>query len=42
MDVAVRPKTGMFAADDDCMADDNRRRALIGMALAFVETLPPK
>lgn len=37
-----RSMTGMVTALSDCMADDIRRRALIGMALAFVETLPPK
>ncbi|WP_299843723.1 TfoX/Sxy family protein [uncultured Roseovarius sp.] len=37
-----RKMGGMVDADDDAMADDRVRQDLIGLALGFVATLPPK
>jgi TfoX/Sxy family transcriptional regulator of competence genes len=42
MMMGERPMTGMIAADDELMADDDRRRALTRLALSVARALPPK
>ena len=37
-----RPMGGMIAADDDLLADDDRRAALMAIALSHAKSLPPK
>lgn len=37
-----KPMGGMIVADDDLMADDNRRAALMEIALGHAKSLPPK
>lgn len=42
MDLTGRKMTGFVDLDGAAMADDGLRGRLVGMALAFVATLPPK
>lgn len=42
MDFTGRPMAGFVQVDEDLMADDTRRARLVGLALGFVATLPPK
>lgn len=37
-----KPMGGMIAADDDLIADDDRRTALLAIALTHAKSLPPK
>jgi len=37
-----RPMGGMVDVDDAAMGDDEKRHALLALALNFVESLPPK
>lgn len=37
-----RKMGGLIEADDDTLADDDRRGQLLGLALDFIRTLPPK
>lgn len=37
-----RKMGGMVDVEDDAMADDSRRGALIAMAVAYAQSLPPK
>ena len=37
-----RVMSGMIAADEDLLADDDRRRRLLAIALDVVRSLPPK
>ncbi len=42
MDFTGRPMAGFVNVDDDLLADDNRRAAVLALALEFVDALPPK
>ena len=42
MEFTGRPMGGMVAASDELMADDDRRRALMALALENARSLPPK
>jgi hypothetical protein len=42
MEFTGKPMGGMVAADDEAMADDDRRAALMRLALAHAESLEPK
>jgi TfoX/Sxy family transcriptional regulator of competence genes len=42
MRMADRSMPGMVTAEAEALADDTRRAALMGLALGFVRTLPPK
>ncbi len=42
VEMGTRVMGGMIGADDEVMADDDRRGALLALALAHVRTLPPK
>ena len=37
-----KPMGGMIEASDDLMADDDRRAALMAIALTHAKSLPPK
>ncbi len=42
MNVTGRPMRAFVHADEEVIGDDDSRRTLTEMALAFVKTLPPK
>lgn len=37
-----RPMKGLVEVDDDVLGDDETRKALTGLAMAFAASLPPK
>ncbi|SDE09249.1 TfoX/Sxy family protein [Limimaricola pyoseonensis] len=42
MEFTGKPMGGMVSADEEVMADDERRAALMALAIANAEALPPK
>ena len=42
MTMSGRPMPGMIDLSDDATADDGRRARVMGLALGFVKSMPPK